>query len=234
MVRKWSYITPLNTSVSSYSASPKYLMRRHLIKVFRSGTRFLKRYVNFQTRFTRLSYRRRKHRTSWLSFSHITSTWVRNFLKYRQYLRFYQSLGSVKFQSYSTTANLVNKVVSKGTLPYAASTFSCSRKLLYSFESFNIGLKNTFLPPITGVIFTGLLSANLDQLQGNEELNAGLVECEEFRYPFSTDPKYFDKSLQLLTYSNINNSLTNVALNYSLIVYTISTLLLLNCLFKKN
>lgn len=230
MVRKWSYINSLNTRASYHLPSPRYLLRRHSIKVFRSGTRFLKRYVKFQTRFTRLAYRRRKHLTSWLSISHITFTWVKNFLKYRQYLRFYQSLGSVKFQSYSTTYNLVNqtKIKDKNSLLYSASTFSCSRKLLNSFESFNLGIKSTFLPPIKGIIFTGLLSADLNQLQSNENLNAGLVECEEFRYPFSTDSKYFSGDIQLVTYSNTSNSLFSVALSYSIITYMICILLLLN------
>lgn len=227
MVRKWSYISPIKSCLSRRSTSFRYLRRVHVIKVFRSGTRFLKRYIRRQTRFTRLTYRRRKHKTSWLSFSYLIFSWVKNFLKYRQYLRFYQSLGLLKFQSYSTTSSLIHNVIGRELLSYSVSTFSCSRKLINVFNSFSTKDKPVLLPPISGVLFTGLLSVSPDQLQLEEDLNPGLVECEGFRYPFSTNVKYFSDGIHMLTYLGTSNTVFNVVLSYTMVIYILSLLLVL-------
>ena len=142
-------------------------------------------------------------------------------------MRFYQSLGLLKFQSYSTTSSLIDKVIGKGLLSYSVSTFSCSRKLINFFEGFSGRGKPISLPPIKGVLFTGLLSVSSDQLQIEEDLNPGLVECEGFRYPFSTDAKYFNKDIQLLTYLGTSNAIFNIILSYITVIYTLNLLLTL-------
>jgi len=153
--------------------------------------------------------------------------WVKNFLKYRQYLRFYQSLGSLKFQSYSTTTGLISKIIGKGLLSYAVSTFSCSRSIINFFESFGNGNTPTFLPPIRGILFTGLLSIGLDQLQASEDLNPGLVECEGFRYPFSIDVKYLNYDEHQPIYRGTLNFSLNIVLSYIAVLYTLNLLLTL-------
>ena len=156
--------------------------------------------------------------------------WVRNLLKYRQYLRFYQNLGLLPFQSYSTTLSLVTRVFSKSSTAYNFSMLSCSKKLLLFFENFSSRGHPRLLPKLKGILFTGLLSANLEDLRLNEEVNSGLVECEGFRYPFSTDPKFFTLSLHKSYYTTTLLGISAHVLNYLTIIYSITILLTLRTL----
>lgn len=94
MVRKWSYLTTLNkiNVNSSFSGIPK----TYTFKVFRMTTRF-KKFQRYETTFVRKQDSSRKRQTSWLTLVSIFSQWALQYVKCKQYLRYYQGIGASLF-----------------------------------------------------------------------------------------------------------------------------------------
>ena len=90
MVRKWSYLTTtnLNTTAASVCTIPK----AYTFKVFRMTTRF-KKFKKHETTFVRKQDSSRKRQTSWLTLVTIFAQWSLQYIKYKQYLRYYQTIG---------------------------------------------------------------------------------------------------------------------------------------------
>ena len=94
MVRKWSYLTRLDANHvdSTFGGIPK----TYTFKVFRMTTRF-KKFQRYETIFVRKQDSSRKRQTSWLTLVSIFSQWALQYMKCRQYLRYYQSTGTSLF-----------------------------------------------------------------------------------------------------------------------------------------
>lgn len=78
----------------------------------------------------RRKYSRRKHRTNWLVMSYITAAWATNYLKARQFERFYNTLGYFKSSSFATSTHVFLLKVQDMSSKQGISISSCSTKLL--------------------------------------------------------------------------------------------------------
>jgi len=88
MVRKWSYLNPELTPVST--STYRLVEQKYVFKVFRQTTRF-KKSVIFPTVFFRKKDSIRKRKTNWLTLTSILFQWSQTYLKYRHIIRFHQN-----------------------------------------------------------------------------------------------------------------------------------------------
>lgn len=130
MVRKWSYIENRKTC---YKISPRFdmkrLSRKHSFKVFRKTTRF-KKYRLGITRSVRKFYVRKRRRTSIYMNSHIVYSWIHQYLKHRQFIRFTQSYGLVCMNGYLGNADFSLKNSLIVGADYGFHSYSCSTRVL--------------------------------------------------------------------------------------------------------
>lgn len=202
MVRKWSYLTKYITTKSKNIKLTPILPRLHVLKVFKSKTRFKKAYFNIKTRYYRLKYRRRKHKSNWLTYSIILYFWVTYFLKYKQFVRFYQNLGLLNYQFHSSTTNLMSKVSLRAQSLLVYNSYSCSQNLLKNFMSKLINIK---LPLIQ---YSGVLFNSKNDITSAGILNPGLLFYENSFYSYDIDDDKllnsddYNSSTQLI-YSNM-------------------------------
>ena len=95
MVRKWSYVTYLNSTGSFYDKSA--LTKCYSFKVFRMTTRF-KKYKRYETTFVRKKDATRKRQTSWFTLTVVLGQWSLQYLKSRQNLRYLQTMELVNYK----------------------------------------------------------------------------------------------------------------------------------------
>ena len=200
MVRKWSYLNTVNTNIGSDWFSNTSSV--YNFKVFRMTTRFKKYNRVSVTKVVRKKYARRKHRTNWLRLSYITKHWVFLFIKSKQFVRFYQSLGLFNVQSFSTSTLLVNKLFSDITTERGFNTFSCSTTLLNIFKNKGVFSKY-YINPLQNSQSSGLTVRSIEDLGLIENINPGLINYDNLLYPYN-----FSNN-KLTVYKNLNTIITN-------------------------
>ena len=130
MVRKWSYI---ENKSNCYHITPfsklKRLSKKHSFKVFRKTTRFRK-YKLGLTRSVRRWYTRKRRKTSLYTNSHILYSWIRYYLKCRQFIRFTQSIGLSPVSGYLGNADFAVKNSRLQGAPYGFHSYSCTYRVL--------------------------------------------------------------------------------------------------------
>ena len=135
MVRKWSYLEgPQATSLNSPLVP---LSKLYNFKVFRKTTRF-KKFNKGITKMVRKKYSRRKHITSWITLSFITKSWTLNYLKARQFERFFTSLGFFNCITHSPILNVfTTRLPLLAAKNNGVSISSCSKNIAYRFIRFS-------------------------------------------------------------------------------------------------
>jgi hypothetical protein len=222
MVRKWSYLN--NVHVDSTDNWFEGKTSVYNFKVFRMTTRFKKYNRTSITSMVRKKYARRKHRTNWLRLSYITKSWVFFFLKSKQFVRFYQSLGLFNVQAYSATTSLITKKFSEIISDRGFNTFSCSRSLLNTFTQKGQSSKY-YVNPLLNSRSDGLTTRVATDLSLIENINPGLINHDGLLYPYNSDTPTPGDYLTL--YNNINSNIFNKTLHYLTTTYTIMILLTL-------
>ena len=224
MIRKWSYLNSANidpTDTWFNGASSVYNF-----KVFRMTTRFKKYNRVPVTKIVRKKYARRKHRTNWLRLSYITKSWVFFFLKSRQFVRFYQSLGLFNVQAFSASTLIVTKNFADIVTSRGFTTFSCSQTLLNTFKG-NGQFSKYYINPLLGSQSSGLSVRSIPDLTLVENINPGLINYDNLLYPYNLDnDKLLEyKLLYILTTTQIfKNSLQHIKVLYKILI----TLTLIN------
>jgi hypothetical protein len=89
----------------------------------------------------RRKYSRRKRRTNWLVLSYVARSWVLNYLKARQFERFYSALGRFNVSAYTSSACVFHM-----RLPHLHNTngvniLSCSSNILAKHTNYSSGAK---------------------------------------------------------------------------------------------
>ena len=195
MVRKWSYLNPLNFDITSSNTAGKLSV--YTFKVFRVSTRFKKHNRGPLTVITRKIYSRRKHRTNWLRLTYITKGWVFFFLKSRQFVRFYQNLGLTNVQSFSTTPLVVARKLHEVLYQAGVSTSSCSSNILRPFIL--KGKPDKYLKnPLAHTPSTSLSSHGLSTVEHLEPVNPGLVHYDNLMYPYNSSFSIIEQKKHIL------------------------------------
>ena len=151
----------------------------------------------------------------------ITRFWVNFFLKNKQFLRFYQSLGLVQNQSYSTSLSLVGKQLMNLNSGTSFSTFACSRSIINYFVVSCSGWDTR--SPLLNIPVTGLLTDARSTINDLSDINPGLVQFDNLLYPYNSELEpYHSAHLEFL---NTNDSLFHLVLHKNLVLYKIITLI---------
>lgn len=109
MIRQWSYIIKQDINKRNRLSKPIY--NRYVFKVFRTTTNFRK-YKLITTYFLRKKYVHRKHKTSWISITLLPILWSFKYIKFKQFLRFFQNLGIFNNWIYFIGINFLNRYCS--------------------------------------------------------------------------------------------------------------------------
>lgn len=209
MVRKWSYLTPITSPnlISDLGG----MKRIHTFKVFKATTRF-KKYNTGITKLVRRKNAIRKHKTNWLNFNFIIVKWVRFFIKYKQYVRFYQSLGLFSINVNSSmpffTKQYSDLVGFNGVFIY-----STTRYIFNKYKgSVNYGINFT---KYTRLTYVGVSDVNLIQ---NSPLTSSLAFLDKNYVPLHiiTDWSRFVK-----TKTDLSSNMYNITSNLVLLFYKI-------------
>ena len=222
MVRKWSYLNGLSPAATNFSTSP--LLPIHTFKVFKATTRF-KKHHTVNTRMVRKVYAKRRHKNNWLGMSHVLKGWVVFFLKTKQFVRFYQTLGLFSNQFYSTTTNLFNKQYLNLVGTAQANTFACSNQILKAFIN---PYKNTlYTSPLKNSPTSGLLTINATTSLDITEVNPGLFGADKLFVPYNdpllTSSKILSKEVLYMVLDSQSRYITslNIAIYRILILLTL-------------
>jgi hypothetical protein len=222
MVRKWSYLNNVHIDATDTWFEGKTSV--YNFKVFRMTTRFKKYNRTAITSMVRKKYARRKHRTNWIRLSYITKSWVFFFLKSKQFVRFYQSLGLFNVQSYSATTLLITKKFSEIVSDQGFNTFACSKSLLKTFLLKGQASKY-YINPLLNSQSDGLTTRAAANLSLIENINPGLINHDNLLYPYNTQTPQTDDYVAL--FSTLNDDIFNRTLHSVTTIYTILILLTL-------
>jgi hypothetical protein len=222
MVRKWSYLN--NVHVDSTDNWFEGKTSVYNFKVFRMTTRFKKYNRTPVTAMVRKKYARRKHRTNWVRLAYITKSWVFFFLKSKQFVRFYQSLGLFNVQSYSATTLLITKKFSEIISDQGFNTFACSKSLLNTFLLKGQSSKY-YVTPLLNSQSDGLTTRVAPNLTLIENVNPGLINYDSLLYPYNMQTPHSENYTML--YSDINHAIFKKTLHFVQVIYSILILLTL-------
>lgn len=180
MVRKWSYLESnfLDLHIDSLSR----LTSLYHFKVFRKTTRF-KKFNRGITRMVRRNYARRKHQTNWLILSYITKSWVLNYLKTRQFERFYNSLGKFPISAFTSDTSVFllkhGSILNKNGI----NIISCSKSVLMKHINYSSGAQ--FLLNPTKNTNSAIIQANTaEDLTLSLEVYPNLVNLDNLLYSY--------------------------------------------------
>jgi len=227
MVRKWSYLNNFNEGFADIQHSRLFPV--HTLKVFRATTR-LKKFKVGITSIVRKKYAKRKHKNNWVGLVTITRYWVDFFLRNKQFVRFYQSLGLFPYQSYSNTPNLFTKQYLNVTSTHGFATFACSKRVLHYFVPNR--KNNLYKSPIPNTPASGLLSNSVPSMVDVPELNPGLVLFDKLLYPHNEQP--VSKGSSVSDYYNTVSIPHSYTLRLSVLVYQINIYLTLINIKRDN
>ena len=220
MVRKWSYLETRDLELdiqSLESASQLY----HF-KVFRKTTRF-KKFNKGITRMVRKNYARRKHRTNWLVLSYITKSWVTNYLKMRQFERFYSALGRFQFNAFSPNFDIfsikLNSILNHNGINMA----SCSKRVLGRYLNQSNGadfLKN----PTKNTNSAMIQATSLQDITLSTDVYPNLVNLDNLLFPYgditiSSSADSHTQLLDALTISTLNSTSLMNSTIYKLLIH---------------
>lgn len=224
MVRKWSYLESnfLDLHIDSLSR----LTSLYHFKVFRKTTRF-KKFNRGITRMVRRNYARRKHQTNWLILSYITKSWVLNYLKTRQFERFYNSLGKFPISAFTSDTSVFllkhGSILNKNGI----NIISCSKSVLMKHINYSSGAQ--FLLNPTKNTNSAIIQANTaEDLTLSLEVYPNLVNLDNLLYSYEemailTKPQHnvdFINNLNQLMFKNTTHIVTTA---YNILVLSTLT-----------
>lgn len=219
MVRKWSY---LENNFIPFDNVFNKIHPYFSFKVFRKTTRFKKFNLGF-TKFLRKIYFKKKHRRNWINMSYITNSWSFFFLKNKQFIRYYQSIGCFFNKYYSTSIEVYNSKYQTVNENYGVNLYSCSKSIINYFLKNNFK-KNYIITPLKRFKSTGLMSNNKVSLISNDlvnSINPGLLNFDNVFYNNETLEK-IDNDLKFIYI---------IVFKFVQYIYIILTVLTVNMIF---
>lgn len=217
MVRKWSYLKTSNLAISVHTL--KSLTQLLHFKVFRKTTRF-KKFNRGITRVVRKTYARRKHRTNCLIWYYITKSWVANYLKMRQFERFYSGLGRFQFEAFSSNFEVFSVKLHSISNYNGVNIISCAKNVLGKHTNQSTSalfLKN----PTKYANTTSIQLINLQDISASSEIYPNLVNFENSLFPYGDMETYPFTHLHTQILDHLTNSTCDHVLQINKSVYSI-------------
>lgn len=209
MVRKWSYLTTQNNLLFNQSLS--VVTKCYSFKVFRMTTRF-KKYQRYGTSFVRKQDSSRKRQTSWLTLLSIFAQWSLQYIKYKQYLRYYQSISTHNYQLTIPNIFVIGKKSNLFNPLLAFTTSTITNQLLNTLHTTKVNIN-------TQTKYLNILSSNTNTPDVLKEVNtAGCVyDMQLFSKlkPSHILQQGIIETLYSLTY---NNSLMQIVELYKILI----------------
>jgi len=220
MVRKWSYLETRDLDLSTQSLESASQL--YHFKVFRKTTRF-KKFNKGITRMVRKNYARRKHRTNWLILSYITKSWVTNYLKMRQFERFYSALGRFQFAAFSPNFDIFSIKLDTVLNHNGINIISCSKKILGRHINQSHGA--AFLKNPTKNTNSAIIQAtSLKDITLSTDVYPNLVNLDNLHFPYgdiiaSSAADSHAQSLSTLTVNTFDSTLLMSSSVYALLIH---------------
>jgi hypothetical protein len=209
MVRKWSYLTPTKELLVNKSLSE--LTKCYSFKVFRMTTRF-KKYQRNGTSFVRKQDSSRKRQTSWLTLLSIFAQWSLQYIKYRQYLRYYQTLSLYKYQFAIPNIFVISKKLNLFNPDLSFTTSTITNQLLYT-------LNNTKVNTLSKIKHSNTLYSNTNSLEILKEVNiSGYVHDNQLFTELQSLSNYKQENINLLYLTMYTSSLKQVTELYKILI----------------
>lgn len=209
MVRKWSYLTTQNNLLLNQSLS--VVTKCYSFKVFRMTTRF-KKYQRYGTSFVRKQDSSRKRQTSWLTLLSIFAQWSLQYIKYKQYLRYYQSISTHNYQLTIPNIFVIGKKSNLFNPLLAFTTSTITNQLLNTLHNTKVNIN-------TQTRYLNILSSNTNTPDVLKEVNtAGCVyDMQLFSklHPSYILQQGIIETLYSITY---NNSLMQITELYKILI----------------
>jgi hypothetical protein len=208
MIRKWSYLTTTKGFLVNKSLSE--LTKCYSFKVFRMTTRF-KKYQRYGTSFVRKQDSSRKRQTSWLTLLSIFAQWALQYIKYRQYLRYYQSVNLHKYQFTIPNIFVIAKKLNQFNPMFSFTTSTITTQLLNSLHNTKVNIN-------TRVTHLNILSSDTNSPQTLKEVNvSGYVYDKQTFTEFESLHTLQQRTIETLYKSCYQNSLNQVVELYKII-----------------
>lgn len=209
MVRKWSYLTTQNNLLVNHSLS--VLTKCYSFKVFRMTTRF-KKYQRYGTSFVRKQDSSRKRQTSWLTLLSIFAQWSLQYIKYKQYLRYYQSISTHNYQLTIPNIFVIGKKSNLFNPVLAFTTSTITNQLLNTLHTTKININ-------TKAKYLNILSSNTNSLDVVKEVNtAGCVYDMQLFSELKPSRILQQDVIQTLYNIMYNNSLMQIVELYKILI----------------
>ena len=209
MVREWSYLTTKKDYLVDKSLNG--LAKCYSFKVFRMTTRF-KKYKRYGTSFVRKQYSSRKLQTSWLTLLSIFAQWALQYIKYRQYLRYYQSINLHKYQFTIPNIFVINKKINQFSPLLSFTTSTITNQLLNS-------LHNTKSNINTRVKYLNILSSDVNSPQTLKDVDvSGYIYDKQIFTEFDSLHTLQRQVTEGLYQTIYKNSLKNILELYKIII----------------
>ena len=181
MVRKWSYLENSTPDFGMYKLDS--VSSLYHFKVFRKTTRF-KKFNRGITKMVRKNYARRKHRTNWLVLSYITKSWVSNYLKMRQFERFFSGLTRFTINSFSADVSVFKLKVKELNNQGGINILSCSQTPITRYLKYSQGA-SFLLNPTKNTNNTLIQTSSADSLSNSLEVFPNLMVLENHTYSYT-------------------------------------------------
>ena len=174
----------------------KRFSKRHSFKVFRKTTRY-KKYKLGITKVVRRWYMRKKRKTSIYMNAHPIYTWIRHYLKHRQFVRFTQSIGLNAIMGHCAISEFPIKNSSINGAPYGFHTYSCSYNILNKDVYFSNNLFNeTVITKHSRNSYIQFIDTEAASF--SNDLGTNNIFADSLCYPFKCDEPFNDSYESLL------------------------------------
>ena len=184
MIRKWSYLENDISSVSNKSFLK--ILSKYRFKIFKKTTKFKKYHLGIsKSVMFRKKYAKRKHSANYINRLYITKYWMVNYLKMRQFVRFYQSINMFNVLSFSPEITVFSAKSNTLKSINGINYFSCSYGILNKFlkKSSNSFFLKTHLS--LSLVYA-LQTTDIKSLGNFSELAPSLVRYDNLNYPVDT------------------------------------------------
>lgn len=174
MVRRWSYLNTLNSTVFQPSTfSLESVMTKYQYTFFKQTTYYRKRIFSpTVTRLTRYSFFRRRHLNNWIMYTNILNNWSHEYLFFRRYLRVLQSFQFFKNNYVTLHLTFLKAVGPQDLLDFRIGLGTFLTSSVYSFFSKNCNLQLIPYFPIFKYPFWLFASAPKDPMRCSKSLKS--------------------------------------------------------------
>jgi hypothetical protein len=174
-------------------------------------TRF-KKYQRYGTSFVRKQDSSRKRQTSWLTLLSIFAQWSLQYIKYKQYLRYYQSISTHNYQLTIPNIFVINKKLNLFNSTLAFTTSTITNQLLSTLHNTDVNIN-------TKTKHSNVLSSNSNSLDILKEVNTvGCIYDNQLFSELELSNVLQQSIVQSLYNTMYNNSLMQVTELYKILI----------------